>query len=139
MPPRLPQSTFLYNSGPAQGQYCPQWTGPSHINISIINQENAPQTCLQHFLSWDSLFTGDSRLCQVDKKQPAQSLRKKSFFWPTFDPATWRNTKRLFHHSASKAILELGDWKRGSPRASWQTRQAKWINLASGEKPQLNI
>lgn len=55
----------IYRGPPAKGWRYPQWAGPS---VSIINQENAPQVCLQPSVvgdsfSWSSLFSDDSSLC----------------------------------------------------------------------------
>lgn len=52
------------------------WMGFSHITI---NQETAPQTCLQanllgSFLSGDSLSPDDPNLCQVESKIKLTSL-----------------------------------------------------------------
>lgn len=55
---------YIYRGPPAKGWRYPQWAGPS---TSVINQENAPQVCLQPSVvgdsfSWGSLFSDDSSL-----------------------------------------------------------------------------
>lgn len=56
---------------PTQRWHSPQWTRPSHINHQWRNYPTdmpIDQSC-GHFPNWDSFFSDDFRMCQVDMEK----------------------------------------------------------------------
>lgn len=82
------QLAFSYGPGPLRRK------GAAHSRKDLVSHRHDHRSIwsksfLKHFLNWGSLFPGDSKLCQVDRRNSLAWLVFKDIIWPL--SMSWRS------------------------------------------------